>query len=135
MSKLGLSEVIVLVVIFIIPQFFFLVTLYKTLKNVSVENRKMEPNMVWFSMIPFLGNIWQFFIVKKIASSLNAEFSKRNINIPEEQPGYVIGMTYCVLFCFSIIPLIGSLAFIAGFVCWIIYWIKINKYKNQLQNN
>jgi hypothetical protein len=64
---------------------------------------------------------------------LQDEFKKRNIKVSEEKPGRKIGLTYCILFCCSIIPLIGVIAGIAGFVCWIIYWVKINNYRIELQ--
>ncbi len=28
--------------------------------------------------------------------------------------------------------MLGGLASIAGLVCWIVYWVKISNYKNQL---
>jgi hypothetical protein len=42
-------------------------------------------------------------------------------------------LTYCILFCCSIIPGIGVLFGLAGFVMMIIYWVKINDYKNLLR--
>lgn len=138
MSKLGSSEIILIFVsivsigIMLIPQIFYLKTLQKTLNEVSKENRKIKPNLVWLVLIPFFGFIWHFVVVNGIAISLQAEFRKRSIKITEDKPGYSIGLTYCILFCFIIVPFIGVIAGIAGFVCWIMYWIKINNYKIKL---
>jgi hypothetical protein len=135
MGVLGLSEIIFILIflgIIIIPQFFYVITLQKTIKEVSIENRQIQPNQIWFALIPLFGLIWQFIMVNKIALSLQAEFKKRNINIKDEKPGYTIGLTYCTLFCCSIIPVLGIFAGIGGLICWVIYWVKINNYKTEL---
>lgn len=117
----------------LIPTIFYLITLKKTIKEVSVENRKINPNHVWLVLIPLFGLIWQFIMVKGVALSLKAEYKKRNISIIENKPGYTIGMAYCILFCCSIIPILGVLSGIGGLVCWIIYWVKIYNYKTDLE--
>lgn len=138
MGKFGPSEIIIILFILgltLLPQILYLITLQKTIKEISIENRKIEPNQVWLNIIPLFGLVWQFIVVNRIASSLNAEFKKREINILEEEPGRTLGIAYCTLFCCSIIPLLGFLAMIAGFICWIIYWIKINDYRKILVQN
>jgi hypothetical protein len=136
MGRFGATEIILIFIVIgvmLIPQIFYLISLQKTLNEVSNENRKMQPNLVWLVLIPIFGLIWQFIVVNGIASSLQDEFKKRNIKVSEEKPGHTIGLTYCILFCCSIIPLIGVIAGMAGFVCWIIYWVKINNYRIELQ--
>jgi hypothetical protein len=134
MGRLGLSEIIViLLVLGVIPQIFYLLTMQRTLKAISIENRKIEPDQVWFSLIPLFGLIWNFIMIIRVTDSLQSEFKKRNIHTNEEKPGYSIGITYCTLFCCAIIPILGSIAAIAGFVCWIIYWVKINTFKTELE--
>lgn len=110
-------------------------TLQSTIKEINSDNRKIQPNEIWPILIPLLGFIWHFIIINIMADSLKAEFTQRNIANDEERPGYSIGLAYCILFCCSIIPAIGGLAFLGGFVCWIIYWVKINGYKLKLQQN
>ncbi len=90
----------------------------------------MVPGQVWLSLIPLFGIVWQFIIVTRISESLRAEFDERQISVPEEKPGYGLGIAYCVLYCCSIIPILGGLASLGGLVVWIIYWVKINEYKN-----
>ena len=93
----------------------------------------MKPSQVWLMLIPLFGIVWQFIIINRIADSLKSEFAKRNISIDEERPAYSIGLTYCILFCFGWIPILGVLASIGGLVCCIIYWVKIDGYKTKLQ--
>lgn len=120
--------------ILLLPQIFFLMTLQNTIKEVSVENRTIQPSQVWLTFIPLFGIFWQFFMVYKISQSIAAEFAKRNITDQGDKPAYSIGLTYCSLICCSIIPGIGALFALAGFVVLIIYWVKINSYKNLLRS-
>jgi len=126
---------VVVAVIFgisLIPMIFFLLTLQNTLNAVSFENRKMEPGLVWLSLIPLFGMVWQFIVVDRMAGSLQAEFAKRGMATEEARPGNSIGLAYCILFCCSLIPFLGYVTSIAGLICWIIYWIRISDYKNRL---
>jgi len=53
--------------ILLLPQTFFLMTLQNTVKEVSVENRTIQPSQVWLTFIPLFGIFWQFFMVYKIS--------------------------------------------------------------------
>ena len=131
---MGILMVIILAIaVGLIPQILYLLTLQNTLKEVSPENQQMPPGNVWLNLIPLFGLVWQFIIVNRMADSLKAEFAKRNIQVDEVRPGYSIGITYCILLCCSIVPILGVLAALGGIVCWIIYWVKIAGYKTKLQ--
>jgi hypothetical protein len=136
MEHFGIAEIfLVFVIIFgvlLLPTIFYLITLQTTLNQVEPENRKMDPGLVWLALIPLFKIIWQFFIVINVADSLKAEFAQRNINAGEDRPGYTIGLTYCILNVCSIIPFLGFLTALAGFICWIIYWVKIAGFKSIL---
>lgn len=118
-----------------VPVIFFLVTLQKTLTEISIENRKMPPNQVWLTLIPLFGVVWQFVMVNRISDSLKAEFSKREIKIDENDPGKNVGLAFCILNCCIVIPPIRLYAIAGAFICWIIYWIKIHNYKIKLQQS
>ena len=53
--------------ILLLPQIFFLMTLQNTVKEVSVENRTIQPSQVWLTFIPLFGIFWHFFMVYKIS--------------------------------------------------------------------
>jgi hypothetical protein len=132
---LHLSEIISIIFVlglFLLPQIFYLLTLQNTLKLISPENRSMEPGHVWLALIPIFGLFWNFHIIGNMATSIQTECRKRNIPC-DNDPGYALGRAYCILICCSIIPWLGSLAAIAGLVCWIIYWVKISGYKAELE--
>lgn len=132
---LGILEILYIIIGLssLIPQIFFLITLQNTFNQISEKNRKMQSGEVWLALIPLFGVFWQFVIVNRMADSLKAEFTIRNIEDNEDRPGITIGLAYCILFCLCIIPLLGILTLIAGYVCMIIYWVKIYNYKIILQ--
>ncbi|MEI9933457.1 MAG: SHOCT domain-containing protein [Ferruginibacter sp.] len=133
----------------IVAEIFYLITLQNTLKEVSYENRRMGPELVWLNLIPFFNFIWEFFIIARVADSLKAEFKKRNIVIEKRRPGYGVGMTYLFLSWITIIIFFFSSAilgpflaefvalpiYLPCFICWIIYWGRISKYKAMLVQN
>jgi len=100
--------------------------------KVKKKNRIIEPGQVWLNLIPLFNIVWQFIMINRIADSLKAEFTERNISIKEDRPGAQIGVAYCILNLCGVIPVLGGLASLAGLVCWIVYWVKISNYKNQL---
>jgi hypothetical protein len=135
LGVLGYQEIIILflIIILLLPLIFFLITIQNTFNAVSPENRKMDGGLVWLTLIPLFGMVWQFIIVNRLADSLKLEFAKRNMPINEARPGINIGLAYCILFCCSIIPIVNIVTSIAGLVCWIMYWVKINEYKSKLR--
>ena len=74
MGYLGASAIMMtLLIVFgitLLPLIFYLLTLQGILQEVKPENRKMDPGMVWLTLIPLFGIVWQFIIVGNIADSL-----------------------------------------------------------------
>jgi hypothetical protein len=118
-----------------------LLTLHRALEATSPENRRMNPGLVWLLFIPLFNLFWRFQVVTAIADSFEAEARKRGIPLPDLRPTYRVGMPYAVLYLLGtilsyipIISIIGSLCGLAGLVVWIIYWVKVAEYKNNLNN-
>lgn len=126
------APLIIIICLVSIPTVLFFITLQKTLKAISNENRKMKPKQVWLSLIPFFGLVWQFIMVSRIADSLKVEFTSRGFKLDEKRPGLRIGLAFCILFSCSIIPYLGYVTLFGGTICWIIYWKKINNYRVKL---
>jgi hypothetical protein len=118
---------LVLIPIFLLPAIFFLLTLQKTLNVISPENRMMPPSNVWLMLIPLFNIVWQFIMVDKIAQSVSAECARLNIPVTDPKPTYNIGLAWNICNILSFIPIIGGLA---ALVTFILYWVKVNEYKN-----
>lgn len=147
MGNLGSSEIMligVFLLIFLIPAIFFLLTQQNTLKAIQPQNRTMSPGEVWLQLIPLFNIVWQFVVVSRISESLRRELNSENRfsfegsdtphYMSNEKPTYQIGTAFCILNCCGIIPVLGTIARIAGIICWIVYWIKLAEYKNQVSN-
>jgi len=137
MFRIGLPELTVLTffgmffLVLLLPLIFYLLTLQKALARCAPANRTMEPGLVWLTMIPLFNLIWNFFVVSALSKSLGNEFRARQIQTDAE-PGRSIGLAFAILFACAIVPLLGILATLAGFVLWIIYWVKISEYSSKL---
>lgn len=145
MEFIGAGAIILIVFgIFLIPTIFFLITQQNTLKAIQPQNRTMSPGEVWLQLIPLFNLVWAFIVVNRIAESLRRELStpqpfsfeenqfQASYYESTEKPTQQIGTAMCVLNCCAFIPFIGILARIAGIVCWIVYWVKLSEYKNQI---
>jgi hypothetical protein len=113
-------------------QILYLLTLSKALSRCSQHNRTMEPGMVWLILIPLFGLIWIFITVNRIAESLRNEFQDRRMDRGGEDYGQSLGTTYAALMLGGIIPCLGFLLVVAGFICWIMYWVKIAGFSGEL---
>ena len=123
LAGLGIMTVALIVMaLMFVPTIFYLLTLQKALNRCSPESRAMNPAMVWLMLIPLFNIVWHFIIVLNMAKSLGAEFQKRGI-AEDPQPGQTLGLVMCIgnLICGPI-----------GFVCWILYWVKIAGYSGKL---
>jgi hypothetical protein len=148
---------ILLLLALIIPAIFFMLTQQNTLRVLKPENRLMNPGLVWLQIIPLFGQIWQFFVVSRIAKSIRKEIAFRqddsilgfsDITAAEEQgklPTFAIGITYCSLYTAGIIingnglekplllTMIGGLGTLGGMICWIVYWVQLGQYLRKLR--
>ncbi len=127
-----LLATVLITIFFILPYIFYLIFMQATFQKISAANRKMNPSGVWIALIPLYGAIWHFYIVTAMADSLRAELHTHKILLPEPRPGYQLGIAACILLAAAVIPGMGGAFFIAGYIIWILYWIKISSYRNKL---
>lgn len=143
MTNLGLQEILLFLFIFILPA-LYLNSLRKTLLLIDVKNRTIDPNYVWFMFIIFFNLYYHFKLVSSIATSLSNEFSDRNIAVDEKRPGEIIGFInsiFLVLWFINVftkfdLEAVNFILTLGALITWIIYWVKIRKYRKILiQNN
>jgi len=126
-----LTGALIVIAIMLVPFVFYCLTLQKALNRCSPECRAMNPGMVWLMFIPLFNIVWHFFVVMNMAKSLGSEFQKRGV-AEDPKPGQTIGLVMCILICCGIIPLLGVVCSLAGFVCWILYWVKIAGFSSKI---
>ena len=137
---------VVLLVVGIVVAVFYLLTLQKALSRVSPHNRLMEPGLVWLLLIPIFSLIWQFFVAIRVPGSLQNEFRDRGRDDGSDY-GKSIALTTAVLqivyvvFSFGgrlstetgqIGGCVSGVVSLVNLVLFIIFWVKIAGYSNQL---
>ena len=142
MGNLGLQEIILILLVFVLPA-LYLNSLRKTLLLINLKNRTINPNYVWFMFIIFFNLYYNFKLVSSIATSLSNEFSDRNIAVDEKRPGETIGYInsiFLVLWFINVftkfdLEAVNFILTLGSLITWIIYWVKIRKYKKLLMLN
>ncbi len=117
---------VIFAVVGIVVTFFFLLNLRDLLRQVSAQNRSMQPNQVWLNFIPFFGLVWMIITVIKVRDSVRAEFASRGWTAQGDF-GYGVGLAFAIMSFFA-----GVLVVIPMLVCFVIYWMKTSELKNQL---
>ena len=121
-----LTVVLPLICVGIVIGVFFLLNLRNLLRQVSPQNRAMQPDYVWLNLIPVFGYVWMIITVIKVRDSVRAEFERRGWS-PQGDFGFGVGLAFAILAIVS-----GLLTFIPMLVCWIIYWVKTSELARQL---
>ena len=137
-SVFGATFFIILAIALIIGigiNVLYLLTLHRTLDQVNPDVRKMPPGQVWLLFIPLFNLVWMFIVAARISDSLALEYRRRGIQTDSDRPGYSLGLTLAILQVCNIIPGLNYLASIPFLVIWIIYWVKMAGFKNQLKQS
>jgi hypothetical protein len=137
---LQLTVFFAFIVLGVIPGIFYLVTLQKTAAIISPESRRLQPKSVWLLLIPFFNIVWHFIVVSRLSASIKNECLRLQVTTTESRPTYVVGMASMLSYLVGVpmrmvIPITGVLGSLAGYACWIMYWIDVNKYRKLILAN
>lgn len=133
-----------LLMAFIIPAIFFLLSQQNTLKAIQPANRAMPPGQVWLQLIPLFGFVWQFFVVVRIATSIKKELKAKREDLQGESalftrdkwpPTLYTGIAYGAFYCMMFLPFYKPFFAIAAMTCWICYWIELTVCRKRIQDN
>jgi len=132
--------------------FFFIRTLTRTQREVREANRDISTGALWWSIllnqIPFVGSMWEIYIVMKLSSSLRKEFIERGWNTKIEGFGRTVGLLWAVggllyaplagvqLYFFLsgdmttavMLSAIETPVSMVVLVCFIMFWIQMYQY-------
>ncbi|GAB4091991.1 hypothetical protein [Flaviaesturariibacter terrae] len=129
----------------VVVNIFFIITLQNTLRLVKPQNRRMRPGQVWLLLIPVFSLVWNFIVVNRVAESIHNENCDEKFSFEDgssagdpfadmkERPTRSIGLAYSICSATAWIPMIGTLTGLGGFVCWIMYWVEVNKCRKALE--
>ena len=102
---------------------FYILTMQKALNLAGERHQKMQPGMVWLMLIPLFNLVWHFFVVKNVSESIKSWAAERGAKV--DDAGYTVGLIACIAQCCGIVPVVNILAGPVGFVCMIIWWVKV----------
>ena len=104
--------------------YWYLVTVYRAFSAVSTRNRDMQPGQIFMVFIPLFGAIWHFFVILRLASSLEKEFESRDLEGDGGDFGKTLGLWGMILNIIGCGPV--------GLILMIMYILKIKSYTEML---
>ncbi len=107
----------------------FLYGQYRAVNVISPLSRKLTASDVWFQLIPVFNFYWSFVVVNRLSASFAEEFDRLQIAHNELYPTRAVGIATILLYFVSLIPVseVKITAGIAWFVCFLFYWVQIQK--------
>jgi len=134
MNELNSFEVAgigIFALVWIVVQVLYLLSLYNTMKAAPEKHHMFPAWFVWMMIIPVVGFIFAWIMVPfgvpktmEAASGTNQEMKNASKTL------FGLGLAQMILFTLIFIPIVNFFTGIAGFVLWIIYWVKIVSFKN-----
>lgn len=128
-TMFALIFVLGLIVAFLIPYVFYLVTLQKTMNAIDPSIRPFHGALVWLAFVPVVGWIWLIIYTILLSTSLDRDLANRRIG--DTSMGVTIA--FVVLMGLSMIPYINLITIIPMIVLWIIHWVKMAGLRRQLE--
>lgn len=121
----------------------YTLSLRNTLLVITPANRTIAPGMVWLLLIPAFNLAWHFVLVHKLSDSITKELRQRT-GQSDDKPAYGIGIiaTSAVTLSSLInvltsnnwpISVVSGLIALFGMICGTIYWIRIIRYKQRIE--
>jgi hypothetical protein len=116
----------------IIVGLLFALTVRMLLEACAPESRTIQPNSVWWLLVPLVNIVFQFVVVLRVASTLVNEHQRRQRQgMPET--GKEVGLAACIAGVVGPVPGLGVVACVVCLGCWIYYWVLLRRITNQLQ--
>lgn len=131
------------VVLLIIMTCYWLRGMQRAMEACHPVSRSTEPGMVWLTLIPVFGFVWQFIASKNTAEALAREYHRRGWHSDEDRPGLelgaVTGVVVCgvvlvrVIFIQDIHPGFGFIGSLAIGFCMFRHVERLNAYRERLE--
>lgn len=130
---LGDSGTISLIVIFFGAVALYARTLQRCLNLIQPQHRAAPPQSVWNMFLLPINFIEDFFIIRDVSASIQAE--KRNNPSLNSLPhtGAALGYGWCILQILCFIPhVVGKIAALLALILWGMHWAFVARVNRQL---
>lgn len=112
--------------IFLAGTLFGYLIIFQCWKAINSKSSPTTPSKaVGFLFIPVFSLYWQFVAIYGLAKEMNRHAKRRRID--EGRVNEALALSYCIVTCTYIIPVLNSLTVIAGFILWIILLNSLRK--------
>ena len=118
--------IVFILLLLLIPQIFYILSLQKTLSSVDMSLRETSPNLVWLMLIPLFNIIWIFFLVVWINKGFEKMWDAGRLS-QKTSAGFGVGLGFGISWIFCLIPGVNFIAWIPALVFWILHWIQISQ--------
>ena len=123
LAALGMGWTIVIVVAFLVGIFLYCRALVTCLERVSPAAQAMPPLAVWLMFVPFYNIVEDFFIIRGLTRSLEAESRLTERLAGVRRFGAVSGYGWCVAQVIALAPAtLGEVAGLVALVLWLAHW-------------
>ena len=127
---LGGVFIIIVLLLVLVVAILYLLNLQNLMKSIKEENREVPPGNVWLMLIPLFSIVYAFILYPKISASVKKELESRGM---EGDGSKNLGMALAVTGALGVVPVLNTIAGLANFVIFIIWWSKTAGYKNMFR--
>ena len=106
--------------------------LYECLDSIPPPFRKQEPGLAFLLLIPLFNIVWIFFVFLPLARGYQDYFANRG-RTDVGDCGYGISKAACICTVLSLIPLLGIIPGLIGFVIFIMVLVKAWHFKGLIE--
>lgn len=126
MMVIGIMAIIGIYIAYVL----FCGKLYYTLKLVPKDKQIFPAWFSWLILIPVVGYIFSWLMLPFGVPGAFKNYRPENKAVVKNSNAlFGIGLAYVILPIFAWIPVVGILLMLANLVLFIIYWVKVSKYK------
>lgn len=116
--------------VFFIVFIFFCWSTYAAMKAVPREHRVFPAWFCWMQLIPVVGYVFQWLMLPfGIPRSFDAVVHENEEAKTQTKTLFGVGLAYVIIPLLMWIPIINFILLIASIVLFIIYWMKVVKFK------
>ena len=113
-EEAGLLMMLLAVLVVIFPVTMYSIMIYKMWKSIQPYGQTTPGKAIGFMFIPFYNFYWVFVALKGWFDDYNKLVEEKNLDVPKLPVG--IALTVCILTVISMVPYIGMIASLPGFV-------------------
>ncbi|MCO5260346.1 MAG: hypothetical protein M9916_09400 [Crocinitomicaceae bacterium] len=127
---------IILYFAFVCGIFVAIALFYKTMVDIMTlirpENRLTTAGNIMLTFIPLYNLVYGFILYPKICDSISKEYTELGLK-KDGDFGKSLAITFLILAITVLIPIINIFSLVAMLVIGIIFWVKMDKYKKELE--